>query len=69
MPSTTLKLSAGISADVLQNLFNGMLSTGNFPHNMKLAKATSVFKKKDPLKKEYYRPVVFYLLFQRFLKN
>ena len=51
MPSTTLKLSAGISADVLQNLFNGMLSTGNFPHNMKLAKATSVFKKKDPLKK------------------
>ena len=69
MPSTTLKLSADISADVLQNLFNGMFSTGNFPHNIKLAKITTVFKKKDPLKKEYYRLVVFYLLFQRFLKN
>ena len=35
MPSKTLKLSANISADVLQNLFN-ILSTGNFPDNMTL---------------------------------
>ena len=34
-----------------------MLSTGNFPGNMKLANITPVFKKKDPLKKENYRPV------------
>ena len=34
-----------------------MLSTGNFPENMKLADITPVFKKKDPLKKENYRPV------------
>ena len=56
IPSKTLKLSADISADILQNLFN-MLSTGNFPGNMKLANITPVFKKKDPLKKENYRPV------------
>ena len=52
IPSKTLKLSPDISANVLQNLFNDMLSTGNFPDNMKLADITSVFKKKDPLKKE-----------------
>ena len=57
IPSKTLKLSADISADILQNLFNNMLSTGNFPDNMKLADITPVFKKKDPLKKENYRPV------------
>ena len=57
IPSKTLKLSADISADILQNLFNDMLSTGNFPDNMKLADITPVFKKKDPLKRENYRPV------------
>ena len=34
-----------------------MLSTGNFPDNMKLVDITPVFKKKDPLKKENHRPV------------
>ena len=34
-----------------------MLSTGNFPDNMKLADITPVFKKKDPLKKGNYRTV------------
>ena len=29
-----------------------MLSTGNFPDNMKLANMTLIFKKKDPLKKK-----------------
>ena len=48
--SKTLKLSADIYADILQNLFN-MLSTGNFPDNMKRADITPVFKKKRPFKK------------------
>ena len=34
-----------------------MLSTGNFPDNMKLVDITPVFKKKDPLQKENYTPV------------
>ena len=37
--------------------FNDMLSTSNFPDNMKLADITPVLKKKDPLKKENYRSV------------
>ena len=57
IPCKTLKLSVDKSADILQNLFNDMLSTGNFPDNIKLADITPVFKKKDPLKRENYRPV------------
>ena len=34
-----------------------MLSRSNLPDNMKLADITPVFEKKDPLKKENYRPV------------
>ena len=49
--SKTLKLSADISPDILQNLFNDMLSTDNFPDNIKYADITSVFKKRNPLKK------------------
>ena len=58
IPSKTLELSADISADV-ENLFNDMLPTGNFPDNMKIADIIPVFKKKDPLKKEKenHRPV------------
>ena len=51
IPSKTLKLCADISADILRNLFNDMLSTGNFSDNMKLADITPVFKKKNPFKK------------------
>ena len=50
-PSKTLKLSTDISADILQNLFNNMLSTANFPDKMKLGNITPVFKKKRPFKK------------------
>ena len=45
IPSKTWKLSADISADVFQDLFN-MLSTGHFPDNMKLSEIAAVFK--DP---------------------
>ena len=56
--SKTLKLRAkcAISADIPQNLFN-MLSTGNFPDNMKLCRHNTCFKKKDSSIQENYRPV------------
>ena len=59
IPSKTLKLSADISADVLKDLFNNMLSTANFLDNIKPADITPIFKKKDPLEKENCRPVSF----------
>ena len=46
--SKTLVLSADISPDILQNLFNDMLSTDNFPDNIKYTDITPVFKKRNP---------------------
>ena len=57
IPSETLKLSADISAGVLQNLFNDMLSIGNFPDNMKYNRHNTCIQEKRPFKKENYRPV------------
>ena len=51
IPSKTLKPSADKYAEILQNLFDNMLSTGSFPDNMKLVDITPVFKKKRPFKK------------------
>ena len=52
-----MKTSSEVSADALQNLFNDMLKTGNFPENLKLADITPVFKKNNLLHKVNYRPV------------
>ena len=43
----------------LQNLYNDMLATDNFPDDMKCANLTPVFRNKDIFKKENYRPVSF----------
>ena len=51
------KISSEVSADVLQNLFNDMLKTGNFTENLKLADTTPVFKKKNPLHEVNHRPI------------
>ena len=44
-PSKTLTVSTEMSADVLQNFFNGMLVTGNFQDKMKIANITPVLRK------------------------
>ena len=57
IPPKILKISCNTSVETLHNLINECLITGNFPDNFKLADITPVFKKKDPLNKENYRPV------------
>ena len=57
IPPKILKISCNTSVETLYNLFNECLKTGNFPDNLKLVDITPVFKKKDPLNKENYRPV------------
>ena len=52
-----MKISSESSADVLHNIFNDMLKTGNFSENLKLADITLAFKKKDPLQNVNYKPV------------
>ena len=46
-----------VTVETLQQFFNQALSTGEFPSNLKNSNVTPVFKKKDLLNKENYRPV------------
>ena len=52
-----MKISSEVSAGTLHNLFNDIFKTGNFPHNLKLADITPVFKKKNRLHEVNYGPV------------
>ena len=53
----TSATSLMVTVETLQQFFNQALSTGEFPSNLKNSDLTSVFKKKDLLNKENYRPV------------
>ena len=53
----TFKISCNTSAKIMVNLFNECPITDNFLDKLKLTATTPVLKKKDPLKKENYRPV------------
>ena len=57
IPPKILKVSCNTLAEILQNLFNEYLLTGNFADNLKLVDITPGFKWKDPFNKETYRPV------------
>ena len=52
-----LNISSEATANILQKLLTELIETGTFPESMKLAEITPVFKKKDPLNKNNYRPV------------
>ena len=57
IPLKILKISCNTCAETLDNLFNECLITGIFADNLKLADITPVFKKKDLLNKENFKPV------------
>ena len=70
-----------ISADIQKSIvdahlpfitrrINLSIKKGCFPEELKLAEVSPIFKKKDDLDKENYRPVsVFYCMCQRSLKD
>ena len=62
IPPKLLKISSEATANILQKLLNDSLETGTFPESLKLANITPVFKKKDPLNKNNYRPVSILLI-------
>ena len=58
IPTKALKISTDISNKVLQKIRNSkILVKQYFPQNLKLADITPVFKKKNPMLAENYRPV------------
>ena len=57
IPAKILKNSINTYLSELTTLINNCLKEGVFPDDLKLADITPIFKKKDSLNKENYRPV------------
>ena len=57
IPPKVLKESRECCSDILQKLFNNILSIKEFPDELKLADVTSIYKKDDPNKSKNYRLV------------
>ena len=68
-----LKISAMVTAETLQQLFNQALTTGEFPSNLEKADVMPVFINNNPLSKENYRPVsvlpIISKVFERLMQN
>ena len=52
-----LKESIDTYLPVLTEIINSYFAENEFPNELKLADIIPIFKKKDPLNKENYRPV------------
>ena len=61
--------TSNISAQFLDKIFNESVETRVYPDDLKLADTTPVFKKKDRLNKIIIGLLVFYQVFQKYLKN
>lgn len=52
-----IKIHYAIFAPLLTDVFNEMISTGNFPECLKVAKVIPIFKSGDPRELNNYRPI------------
>ena len=57
IPADILKASIDIHLNLITEIINDSFKNGIFPDELKLAEVSPIFKKKDSLKKENYRPV------------
>ena len=55
--SKFIKLASNGICSILTHIINHCLESSTFPHSLKKAVVTPVFKKSDPLEKSNYRPV------------
>ena len=52
-----IKLSGSILIPALEYLFNLVISKGEYPDSLKIAKVIPIFKSGDPSKTNNYRPI------------
>ena len=57
MSINILKSTVDIYLPFMTNILNLLIKEGHFPDGLKLAEVSTIFKKKDYLDKENYRPV------------
>lgn len=73
IPSLILKTNASVFSNILSESFNKIISTGQYPECLKLAKVSPIFKSGDPCLLDNYRPIstlsVFSKVFEVLLVN
>ena len=69
IPPKVLKTSAMFTAETLQQFFNQARTTGEFPSNLKMQMLRLLLKRTIHYIREITDPSVFYLSFQKYLKN
>ena len=57
IPAKMLKSNADLFCFPLTELFNKLVEESSFPHDMKNADVSSLFKKDDIMSKKNYRPI------------
>ncbi len=65
IPPKLVKMSPGENACMLTNVINKGLNMGIFPDDMKKAEISPIFKKKDDMIKDNYRPVSILIIFAK----
>ena len=69
IPVNLLKRPIDIYLPVLNEIINSSFEQNEFPNELKLAGIIPIFKKKDPLNKENYRPVSILLHMSKVLER
>ena len=69
IPTDILKQTIDIHLPIMTQINKMSIDNNCYPNDLKLAEVSPVFKKKDDLDKENYRPAIFYLICQRSSKE
>ena len=69
IPTDILKQTIDIHLPIMTQINKMSIDNNCYPNDLKLAELSPVFKKKDDLDKENYRPAIFYLICQRSSKE
>ena len=69
IPTDMLKQAIDIHLPIMTQIINMSIDNNCYPDDLKLAEVSPVFKRKDDLDKENYRPVNVYLMCQKSSKE
>ena len=67
--SQILQLTKPVIVQPITTFLNRMIKECNFPDQLKCARVSPIFKKKDPLDVQHYRPVSILLTVSKSLKD
>ena len=69
IPTKIIKLNKDLVAKFIAENFNSCIDEGEFPSELKHADIVPIHKKKDKRDIGNYRPVTYYLIILKYMKN